>query len=100
MAVLEGLWVNVEIKNSKDAREPTYDGTGSLRRQVLEHLYAGGWTTSLILSCFDLATCVHARAYDPRLDVAWLLWRSSLKAALREAHARRLQRRQPALFAW
>lgn len=87
MAVLEGLWVNVEVKNSKDERD-TYDGTGAFVNQVLDHLYAGGWSSSLTLSCFDLATCVHARAYDPRLDVARLLWRSSLKAALREAHAR------------
>ena len=84
MACLEGLRVNVEVKNAKDDAE-SYDETGAFVAQVLDDLDGAGYASSISLSCFDLATCVAARSYDAALDVAWLIWFTSLDDALRDA---------------
>lgn len=86
MQVLRGTTVNVEIKNSKGPKEPTYDETGSFVYQVLDDLHDADLASSVILSCFDLTTCAQARSYDVDVRVAWLVWDVPLPAALTEAH--------------
>ncbi|MHB8379223.1 MAG: glycerophosphodiester phosphodiesterase [Acidimicrobiales bacterium] len=86
MKVLRGITVNVEIKNSKEAKEPTYDDTGSFAYQVLDFLHDADLASSVILSCFDLMTCEQAQNYDPEVRVAWLVWDLLLPAALSQAH--------------
>ena len=86
MEVLRGTTVNVEIKNSKGPKEPTYDETGSFVYEVLDYLHAADLATSVILSCFDLTTCARARSYDLEVRVAWLVSDVLLPTALTEAH--------------
>lgn len=86
MEALRGVTVNVELKNFPDPLEPHYDDTGAFVHGVLDCLHEGDWTTSVILSCFDLKSCVHARAYDVDVRVAWLIWNVLLPPALTEAH--------------
>lgn len=85
MAVLRGLIVNVEIKNSRSAEEPTYDDQGVIASETLEFLSTEGWMESVILSCFDQATCDRLRAQDANAQVAWLVDDGLLDNALREA---------------
>jgi glycerophosphoryl diester phosphodiesterase len=68
-----GLRVNVEIKNIEHPTEPTYDATGEFARQVVDLLSQLGWTGSVVVSSFDLATCRAVRDADPALLVGWLL---------------------------
>lgn len=84
--VLRGVTVNVEIKNIKDPREPTYDDSGTFVREVLDFLHDAGRAPSVIISCFDLATCAQVRSYDSEMRVGWLIWNGSLSSALRQAH--------------
>jgi glycerophosphoryl diester phosphodiesterase len=86
MEVLRGTTVNVEIKNSKGPKEPTYDETGSFVYEVLDYLHDADLATSVILSCFDLTTCARARSYDLEVRVAWLVSDILLPTALTEAH--------------
>lgn len=86
MQVLRGTTVNVEIKNSKGPKEPTYDETGSFVYEVLDYLHDADFASSVILSCFDLTTCARARSYDLEVRVAWLVWDVLLPAALTQAH--------------
>lgn len=85
LVVLAGLCVNVEIKNSPD--EPGYDDSGSLVRAVLNRVETAQGTT-VIISCFDLATCEAVRAQSDSVDLAWLVQRS-LGDTLETAHAAR-----------
>ncbi len=85
MAVLRGMTVNVEIKNSRDRSEPTYDETGSLVRETLDYLRDARWLDSVIISCFDRATCELVRSDDAAVKVAWLVHGGSLDEALRSA---------------
>lgn len=85
LEVLGDVRVNVEVKNIKDEKEPTYDESGTFVAAVIEVLRASGRLASLELSCFDLATCVAARAMEPALVVAWLNWTSPLLDALEVA---------------
>jgi glycerophosphoryl diester phosphodiesterase len=82
LSVLRGVRVNVEVKNLQHPDEPTYDATGNLVAAVIETLRASERRELLELSCFDLATCVAARAYDSTLAVAWLNWKTPLLDAL------------------
>jgi glycerophosphoryl diester phosphodiesterase len=86
MEVLTGTTVNVEIKNSLDPAEPTYDESGSLVAQVLDYLHEADFISSAIVSCFDLRTCAQVRSYDIDVRVAWLVEDVELGAALTEAH--------------
>lgn len=86
MEVLRGTTVNIEIKNSKGPKEPTYDESGSIVREVLDFLHEGDLAPSVIISCFDLTTCAQARSYDLEMRVAWLVRAGPLPAALTEAH--------------
>lgn len=86
MEVLRGTTVNVEIKNSKGPNEPTYDESGSFVYEVLDYLHDADLASSVILSCFDVRTCVLARSYDLGLRVAWLVRDVALPSALTEAH--------------
>jgi glycerophosphoryl diester phosphodiesterase len=92
---LVGVTVNVEIKNMKVSREPTYDGSGAFVREVLDVVHAKRQNSSVVLSCFDLATCEHARSYDPAMNVGWLVHKGSLFDALEHAHALRLNAVNP-----
>lgn len=74
MRALHGVTVNVEIKNSRDPKEPTYDDTGAFARRVVEYLDEIGAIGSTIISCFDLATCERVRRANRDVRVAWLLW--------------------------
>ena len=75
MTACVGLDVNVEIKN--DPAEAGYDASGALAAQVVSSLKEGAWTSGVIISSFDLATCEAVRANDPDIEVGWLLdWRA------------------------
>jgi glycerophosphoryl diester phosphodiesterase len=88
LTVLRGLRVNVEIKNSRDPDEPTYDASGTIVRSTLEYVRDTSWTEAVIISCFDLATCESVRSYDPDVTLAWLVYDGSLSEALAMAHER------------
>jgi glycerophosphoryl diester phosphodiesterase len=86
LEVLVGVTVNVEIKNIKDPREPTYDESGTFVRAVLDMVHQARSDPSVVISSFDLATCVHARTYDPALYVGWLVRKGALSEAIEMAH--------------
>jgi len=75
---LRGLRVNVEIKNSRDPTESTYDESGTLVRDVVACARASK-ETSILISCFDRATCRQVREAGGDLEVAWLLAKGSLE---------------------
>jgi glycerophosphoryl diester phosphodiesterase len=77
---LRGLRVNVEIKNSRDPSEPTYDESGTLVRDVVACVRASK-ESPILISCFDLATCRQVREAGSDLEVAWLLAKGSLEDA-------------------
>jgi glycerophosphoryl diester phosphodiesterase len=85
LEVLRPVKVNVEIKNRKSPREPTYDDTGAVARAVLDCIGDVG-ATAVGVSCFDLRTCGQARDYAPEMPVAWLVSNVALPEALREAN--------------
>jgi glycerophosphoryl diester phosphodiesterase len=82
---LDGVVVNVEIKNGRGASE-VYDEHGDLARQVLAAIDDAGWSEKVIISCFDLATCAYVRSTNREIPVAWLLWDVALGDALVQAH--------------
>ena len=82
---LEGVRVNVEIKNGRGAAE-SYDKFGDLARQVLSRVDESGWSERASISCFDLATCAVVRSVNRDITVAWLLWDLALGDALVQAH--------------
>jgi glycerophosphoryl diester phosphodiesterase len=82
---LEGVEVNVEIKNGRGVGE-LYDESGELARQVLQTVATAGWTDRVSISCFDLATCALVRSLNRDLKVAWLLWDAEVGDALVQAH--------------
>jgi len=86
MDALGGVTVNVEIKNSKSANEPTYDDTGAFVREVLDFLHGADVASSVIISCFDLTTCAQVRDDDLEMRVGWLIWDVPLASALTKAH--------------
>ena len=71
---LAGVVVNVEIKNIRHFSEPSYDETGDFARQVVDLVHHLGRAPSVIISCFDLATCVVVRHLDSSIPVGWLVW--------------------------
>jgi glycerophosphoryl diester phosphodiesterase len=81
LAELQGLRVNVEIKNSRDPSEPTYEESGTLVRDVLACIGAAEGS-SVLVSCFDRSTCTRVRSLDSNIDVAWLISQGSLTEAL------------------
>lgn len=82
---LEGVRVNVEIKNGRGALE-NHDETGELARQVLATIEECGWSERASISCFDLATCAFVRSRNRDISVAWLLWDVAVGDALVQAH--------------
>jgi glycerophosphoryl diester phosphodiesterase len=82
---LEGVRVNVEIKNGRGAAE-RYDETGDFARHVLRTIEASGWSDRAAISCFDLKTCAFVRSTDHDISVAWLLWDVAVDEALVQAH--------------
>jgi glycerophosphoryl diester phosphodiesterase len=62
--------VNVEIKNHP--RDPDFDPTYALARQVVDCVRARGDGDRVIVSCFDLATIDRVHALDPDLATGWL----------------------------
>ena len=87
MDALAGVRVNVEIKNIRDRTEPIYDETGGFARQVVSFLREAGWLPSVIVSCFDLATCAAVRSFDADIATGWLLWGVDLSSAMVQARA-------------
>ena len=87
LAVLDGVKVNVEIKNIQDSREPGYDSRGGFAGEVLALLRGLGWADRVIISCFDEATCARVRDLDATIEVGWLLWGVDLSSALLRARA-------------
>jgi len=83
---LEGLTINVEIKNSRSPSEPTYDETGDFARRVVTALHDVGRTERVIVTCFDVATCAVVRSFDRELNVGWLVWNVDLRSAVVQAH--------------
>ena len=86
LEALIGVSVNVEIKNVRHPKEPTYDATGEFARVVVAHLRKIGWADSVIISCFDLATCAVVRSFDREIKVGWLLWLDAVSEAMLKAH--------------
>ncbi len=86
LAACEGMNVNVEIKNSRDRSESTYDDSGHFARQVVQVLHETGWSERVIISCFDQATCAKVRSIDSAVPVGWLLGKSGSSDALTQAH--------------
>ncbi len=82
---LEGVRVNVEIKNGRGSSE-NYDDTGDLARQVLSSVEESGWSERASISCFDLATCALVRSLNREITVAWLIWDVAAGDALVQAH--------------
>ena len=95
LVLLAGVTVNVEVKNSLDPREPSYDDSDQLVREVIDDVNAVARTGSVFLSCFDLATCVRARAVDASMTVAWLVDSLPLEDALQRARERELHAVNP-----
>jgi glycerophosphoryl diester phosphodiesterase len=81
LAELQGLRVNVEIKNSDDPSEPSYDESGPLVAEVLACVAVVD-ASSVLISCFDRATCARVRSADSQIDVAWLVSEGSLTECL------------------
>jgi glycerophosphoryl diester phosphodiesterase len=77
LAALSGLRVNVEIKNSRDPSEPTYDESGFLVRSVVACVRAAP-PPNVLISCFDRETCRQVREAGNDLEVAWLLAKGTL----------------------
>ncbi len=82
---LEGVTVNVEIKNGRGEFE-SYDESGGLAQQVLSAIDDCGWSERVIISCFDLGTCASVRSMNRDVAVAWLLWDVAVGDALVQAH--------------
>ncbi len=96
-----GVQVNVEIKNSRHVNEPTYDETGQLARDVVSLIYDKNWSSSVIISCFDVVTCATIRSFDERLPLAWLLdWQLDVPAALTQAHVLGFNAVNPYVGCW
>jgi glycerophosphoryl diester phosphodiesterase len=91
---LRGLRVNVEIKNSQDPSEPSYDDSGRLVRHVLACVRAATGS-SILISCFDRATCRQVRDEGDDVEVAWLLAKGSLEEYLEIAREERFDALNP-----
>jgi glycerophosphoryl diester phosphodiesterase len=85
MVALRGVTVNVEMKNYRDPKEPTYDDTGLFVSQVVDLLHEGDFASSVSISCFDLATCARVRDYDAQMPVGWLIYDVGVESALIQA---------------
>lgn len=71
MAILDGLYVNVEVKN--DPREPGYDPSGKLTASVVAAICEGGWADSVVLSSFNPEVLEQVRSLGAKVPTG-LLW--------------------------
>jgi glycerophosphoryl diester phosphodiesterase len=85
LGALDGVGVNVEIKNGRGMAE-NYDATGEFARQVLGTIELAEFPQRCGISCFDLTTCVFVRSMDRDVSVEWLLWDVSVGDVLIQAH--------------
>jgi glycerophosphoryl diester phosphodiesterase len=87
MNACAGLHVNVEIKNWFE--DPGYDPSSSLATQTMDLLAQMKWLDDVIISSFDLDTCLAVKKLHPSVPVGWLLnWtESTLDCAERAAQA-------------
>jgi glycerophosphoryl diester phosphodiesterase len=92
---LEGVTVNIEVKNLRQPSEPTYDDTGAFARDVVSLVHDVGRAPSVIFSSFDLATCEVLKDAAPGIPVGWLLWLEDLGQAIPLAHERGLDAVNP-----
>ena len=94
MIALDGLVVNVEIKNSPE--EADFDGSGALASRVVSELRDAKYLDSVIISSFDLDTCAVVRSLEPDLAVGWLLdWKLPTMPLLIEAARQRFSAVHP-----
>jgi glycerophosphoryl diester phosphodiesterase len=82
---LDGVAVNVEIKNDRESSDD-YEATAELVGLVLATIDESSRSQRISISSFDLATCTYARSMDRDLSVAWLLWDVAIADALVQAH--------------
>lgn len=71
MAILDGLYVNVEVKN--DPAEPGYDPSGSLTAAVVAAIVDGGWAEAVVLSSFNPEVLEQVRSLGAKVPTG-LLW--------------------------
>ena len=85
MNACSGIQVNVEIKNWFE--DPGYDPSGAMATQTMDLLAQMNWLDDVIVSSFDLDTCVAVKKLHPQVDVGWLLnWtESTMKCSQRAA---------------
>jgi glycerophosphoryl diester phosphodiesterase len=94
MNACTGMKVNVEIKNWHE--DAGYDPSGSLATQTMELLAHMGWLDDIIVSSFDLDTCVAVKSLAPTVPVGWLLhWQEPALDNARRAHELGLQAVHP-----
>ena len=94
MTACQGVHVNVEIKNWHE--DPGYDPSGAMAAQTMELLAQLGWLKDIIVSSFDLDTCVAVKKLHPAVDVGWLLdWRDPVLDNARRASELGLQAIHP-----
>jgi glycerophosphoryl diester phosphodiesterase len=94
MTACQGLHVNVEIKNWHE--DPGYDPSGAIASQTMDLLAQLGWLEDIIVSSFDLDTCVAVKALHPSVAVGWLLdWRAPVLENARKASELGLQAIHP-----
>ena len=74
--VLEtGDWfVNIEIKNERD--EPDFDPQHGPSAAVVDLVARFGVVDRVLVSSFDIGAVDRARALDPSIPAAWLVWGS------------------------
>lgn len=87
MNACAGIKVNVEIKNWFE--EPGYDPSGAMAAQTMDLLAELDWLDDIIVSSFDLDTCLAVKKLHPQVDVGWLLnWtESTMECSRRGAEA-------------
>ena len=65
------MWVNIEIKN--DSREPDFDETEQITRDVVDYLKQRGSIERWLISSFRRETVDAVREIMPELKTAWLV---------------------------
>ena len=82
LAACSGMQVNVEIKNSPD--ESGFDPDHAVVGPVVALLADRGWTSRVLVSCFDRSTLDAVRAVDPALATALLTSKVPIEVAERD----------------
>lgn len=67
----EGLWVDIEVKNSPS--DPDWDPEDALVARVIDLLVDRGWTERVLLTSFNPATLARGRRLAPGVPTGWLI---------------------------